>query len=93
MTRQYTRQIERAETKKSRSLAIIADRRAARNALLQRQTNREKADFYSRPVANVITPSRSRIHTRIVQKGKAYGRIIRAVAGMALHATKGWRIA
>jgi hypothetical protein len=103
MSRQVRRQIERRAAKSEASRAKVEARKVARRERLERQTAREKAGFYdSLPcsVAQAVTPSRSRIHTRKVSKGKPHGRILPGRTGFSaagreleLHATKGWRTA
>lgn len=77
-------------------------RTAAKRALLERQTRREKSGFYEgqRSVAESVATSRSRVHSTKnplkVSKSKAFGRVMRTfvtVLGreMQFHATKGWR--
>ncbi|XAI96555.1 hypothetical protein [Microcystis phage Mae-JY35] len=91
-----SRQIERHAARTAAKFRAMTEKRQARTeakrSLLERQSRREKAGFYGeRGVAQDIAPSRSRRHTRLVQKGKPYGRIIKKIDGMELHATKGWR--
>jgi len=95
MSRQVRRWFERQADKQERAAKRIEDAKAARRALLQRQTRREKSGFYGKPVSGAITPSRSRVTKRKVKKGNAFCRILvtKTVAGreLAYHATKGWR--
>lgn len=96
MSRQTQRDFARAVEKSVTSKAKQEARTKAKRALLERQTTRENAGAYDDrlPVSAMIAPSRSRVSTRKVQKGKPFGRIIRTlVTGreFMLHATKGWR--
>lgn len=96
MSRQTERQAARAAKKLTRAGAKINARRAAKRALLGRQTEREKAGLYvGLSVASTISPSRSRIQKRKVQKGQHFGRVIRTIIEggreWRLHATRGWR--
>lgn len=87
MTRQVERQIARIKANRASSEAYKAARAEAKRVLLERQAAREKAEYYGRPVAMDISPSRSRIHSRTVKKGKPDGRLI----WPDFHATKGPR--
>ena len=96
MSRQVERSIAREGVKLSASHKIAETRKAAKRALLERQTEREKSDAYTgRSVASSISPSRSRVMTRKVKKGAAFGRILTTeeIGGreVSYHATKGWR--
>jgi len=95
-----SRQVERAEgrqeLKEADRCAKERMRKERQNALLERQTVREKEGLYvGRSVASAVSPSRSRIDKRKVQKGKPFGRILHVeVFGsreVSYHATKGWR--
>lgn len=91
-SRQVSRQVRRDAAKAARSDQKILSHNIARRALHSRQTEREKHGLYSgRPVADCISPSRSRVTKRTVKKGQAYGRWLRKIGDYALHATKGWR--
>lgn len=94
MTRQQKRYEQRRQTKTAASQQKVEDRIAARRANLRRQKARAVAGFYgdARTTASRMSPSRSRVSTRTVQKGQPFGRIIRKVGIFALHATKGWRL-
>lgn len=97
MSRQTKRHEARTAAKAEASAAKITSRKTAHRALLERQTARENAGAYSeRGVAAFISPSRSRIATRTIKKGKAFGRIIKTIVvggdEISLHATKGWRV-
>jgi hypothetical protein len=91
LTRWLTRQAEKQRTADAKAKA----RKDAQRQLLERQTRREKAGFYGRPLADFISPSRSRITKRKVQKGNLNGRIIKVISDdtgeLQYHATKGWR--
>lgn len=95
MSRQVRRWFDRQDAKQERAAKRVEAAKAARRALLQRQSRREKSGFYGKPVSDAITPSRSRITSRKVKKGNAFCRILitKPVAGRELsyHATKGWR--
>ena len=96
MSRQTKRQASRIQAKLASAAARKKERAAAKRKLLERQTKREKDGLYTgRSVALSIAPSRSRANERRVQKGKAYGRILRTeIIGsreVSFHATKGWR--
>lgn len=95
LTRQMLRQIERQERAALASAAKQQARKEAQRERLERQTRREKAEFYGRAVASLISPSRSRITKRKVQKGKLEGRILTVKNELGrerqYHATKGWR--
>lgn len=102
-SRQVRRAFERMSKADGQRYFKAAERRNVQRELLARQTRREKEGFYyGRPVADAISPSRSRVTTRKVKKGQAFGRIIRTkfsdgTDGVAIgrewqfHATKGWR--
>lgn len=87
-SRQFTRQLKRIEAKRANRLQLDEERKEAQRSLLERQTKRERADFYGRPVATALSPSRSRITKRKVRKGEAFGRYLTET----FHATKGHRI-
>ena len=99
--RAQERREDKALIKDQASKAKRAIRAYNKRQLLERQTRREKDGFYGRPVADAISPSRSRIHKRKVKKGQPFGRIIveridvEAFTGRRIevgyHATKGWR--
>lgn len=96
LSRQVSRQIARRQAKNSAAEKSEADRTAARRELLRRQSEREKSGFYTgRSVGANVSPSRSRIQKRKVQKGKAFGRILRTISEcgreIQFHATKGCR--
>lgn len=96
MTRQTDRQYAREVAKAEFASAKMEARKTAKRSLLERQTVREKAGAYtSRSVAAAISPSRSRVTTRKVKKGVAFGRILTSeIFGgreFSFHATKGWR--
>lgn len=96
MTRQIARNAARTAAKIAASGAKLTARTVAKRALLERQSAREKSDAYTgRSVAASIAPSRSRITTRKVKKGKAFGRTltVETTGGreISYHATKGWR--
>jgi len=95
-SRQVFRQIARHAAKAEAGRAKEQARVETRRALLARQTEREKADFYAgRSVAASIAPSRSRIAKRKVAKGTGHCRILRTIVEFGrenqYHATKGWR--
>lgn len=98
-SRQVRRHNEREAAKRSHANGLTQARIATRRAKLQRQSEREKSRFYegTRSVAASVALSRSRINSRKVQKGKAFGRHIRKSEfygkAFVLHATKGWRAA
>lgn len=96
MSRQTERQFARAVAKADFSRAKLEARKVAKRALLERQSAREKNDGYTgRSVAAAMAESRSRVSSRKVRKGDAFGRIIKTVTEggreNSLHATKGWR--
>lgn len=96
MSRQTTRQHMRELAKAERTEAKLFLRRIARQELKERQSRRELDGSYTGlAVALCIAPSRSRIASRKVQKGKAFGRILRITVEdgreFAFHATKGMR--
>ncbi len=95
MTRQMKRAESRAAAKIDRAHNVRLERHNRQRDRLERQSRRELEGFYegTPSVASRIAPSRSRINSRKVQKGQAFGRIIRKAFGWHLHATKGWRVA
>lgn len=97
---QKSRQVERAEfraeLKEGKRRSAAQHRVARKNSLLQRQSEREKAGFYTgRGTHASVSKSRSRIAARKVNKGVPHGRIIETVKEFGrefqLHATRGWR--
>ncbi len=97
MSRQYTRQLERAYAKRIDAAKRDNARREAQTALRARQTEREKSGFYSsRGVVANMTGSRSTpIEDRKISKRKPFGRILYEMiidgVEISYHATKGWR--
>ncbi|TPM89833.1 hypothetical protein [Mesorhizobium sp. B2-1-3A] len=95
LSRQVVRHLTRLAQQQQKAQAAAAARKEAQRRLLERQTRREKAGFYGRPLADFIAPSRSRVTKRKVKKGQAFCRIIetKTESGRELqfHATKGWR--
>ena len=89
MRRQTIRADARVANAASASEAKQAKRRAAKRALLERQTVREKSGFYAgqTTVASLLTGSRSGIRPHKIRKGQAFGRFLTE----CFHATKGWR--
>ena len=94
-SRQVRRAFERMSRARSAAHLKEYNLANAKRALLERQTRREKAGFYGRPVADAISPSRSRVTKRKVKKGTAFCRILHTKTDSGrewqFHATKGWR--
>lgn len=97
ISRQITRQENRAVGKAALKRAKFLARKQAKKALLDRQSQREASGFYEgrRSVGTTISLSRSRVNSRKVQKAKPFGRILNTIVRFGreiqLHATKGFR--
>lgn len=97
MSRQYTRQLERAYAKRIARAEYAQRRLDAARALRARQTEREKNGFYAGrgTVANMTGSRSTPIEARKISKRKPFGRTLysQVISGVEIsyHVTKGWK--
>ena len=97
MSRQHTRQLERAYAKRIARAEYAQRRLDAARALRSRQTEREKNGFYAGrgTVANMTGSRSTPIDQRKIAKRKPFGRHINVTVidgvEISYHVTKGWK--